>query len=79
MTRLLLCVGMILAVAACEAATAPRAFTLGPGCWTVEQTVTPLVGGGTVTLTTKRHFPACPDSLPAGRTLWHWDTTFVEH
>lgn len=83
--KVMLAVGLVLLVAACDRATAPKPFTLGPGCWTTESgtsAVKPDGSGknaGTATTTIKRHFAVCPDSLPAGRTLDHWDTAFVDH
>lgn len=71
MRALVLFVGLV-ALVACRDAMAPRPFTLGPGCWTITRIVTN-VG---VTTLIKAHYPQCPDSLPAGQTLWHWDTVY---
>lgn len=77
--KAMLALGLALFVAACDRAVAPRPFTLGPGCWTRSVVTTRLDDGRAVTVTIKAHYATCPDSLAAGQTLWHWDTTFVDH
>jgi hypothetical protein len=70
---------LMLFVAACDRTTAPRPFTLGPGCWTIKTFTLILDDGTKVPVTQKGHYPTCPDPLPTGEALWHWDTTWVDH
>lgn len=76
--RVLLFVLVVAVVVACQDTTAPRAFTLGPGCWTITTVETTLDDGRKTTVIVKAHYPVCPDSMAEGQTLWHWDTTFVQ-
>lgn len=67
---------LIVLVTACDRATAPRAFTLGPGCWGIAVDTVPFEGGHLI-VTRKGHWAVCPDPMPTGYTFWHWDTTYT--
>lgn len=71
----------VLAVAACERATAPRPFTLGPGCTKYKMTV--LNASGTlIDMKVTTYNRDCTklnlDSLQADGWVVVWDTTWRE-
>lgn len=79
MRRLLVFSGLVTLVTACVEATAPRQFTLGPGCTKVKET---LLLDGVVGMKVTTHDRDCTklnlDSLRADGWVITWDTTWVD-